>query len=153
MRVQWHYRKFKLDYDFYWITKRNLHSSIAYSLLLTLLGIVLLTAYGMLTSQLKFSESIELPWLFYYLFISVPAQEFIFRGIVFTEIAKIMDLNIALILAAGVYAAAFVTQPNLILFAFFTGTAWNYLMYEKPNIIGPIISHQILGVYFFTFIA
>lgn len=152
MRIRVHYGRFKLDYDFYWITKKKMKSTVLYSLALTLLGLAALTFTGMLSSKLSVPERIDWLWVLYYVFISVPLQEIIFRGIIFTEIARRTDVYLAMILSSSLYAAAFVTQVPLVIFAFFAGLMWNYMLYEKPNIIGPIISHAVLGLYLFLFI-
>lgn len=86
----------------------------------------------------------------FYVFISSPAQEFIFRSVIFAEMKRLTNFNpIAQIVVSTItYSFLHVIYNDLItLFVTaFMGVVWGILYYRYPNFWGVTLSHAVLGV-------
>lgn len=58
----------------------------------------------------------------------------------------------AIVLASLIYAIIHFRNPLLIILTFIAGLAWGWSFYKRPTLIGPMVSHAILGVYLFLFV-
>ena len=131
------------------ITREYFRDSLRHSLLITLFGVIVLTLVGFVTGFKNFSLSAG--WLLFYLIVSVPFQELLFRGILQTRLYKIGKLK-AVVLSSAVYAIIHLGTPLLVALTMAAGLAWGYSFMKKPNLFGPVLSHSILGVYLFALI-
>jgi len=89
-------------------------------------------------------------FFFFYIFISSPAQEFLFRSIVFAEMnrAKISPPFLQVLLSALIYSFIHVFYVDLItlIVTFIMGVLWGIIYYKYPNFWGVAFSHAILGI-------
>ena len=136
----------------YGITKMHLKDSMKYAALISAVGIAIITVLGLFVGFKNFS--LDVRWLAFYLLVSVPLQEFVFRGFILTHLLKIEKLRRAgaIIIAAIIYSSIHYSNPIIVVLALVAGIAWNYAFYKKPNLLGPIISHAILGSYLFLLV-
>jgi len=134
------------------VTKKHLLPSLSMSIMVTAFGLVLLTLYGIATRTLNFS-SFDLGYFAYYALLSAPAQELFFRGFVQSKLYKLGNPLFAIIITAVVFSLVhFYYGIHLTLFTFPVGLVWSLMMWRRPNILGPILSHIILGQFIFQFI-
>ena len=131
------------------ITRKHLRDSVRYNIIITVIGFFVVTALG-LSVGFKRIE-LDLIWLPFYVIISVPLQELIFRGIIQTSLYR-FDKKIAVTASAILYAAVHYYDPTLVVLTLAAGLAWGYAFWKKPNLLGPVISHAVLGVYLFLFV-
>jgi len=90
-------------------------------------------------------------WIIYYIVLSVPVQEIIFRGILQTELYRFGKLR-AVAISSIIFAAAHFASPLLVVLTFPAGLAWGYSFSRRGTLIGPMISHAILGLAIFIFV-
>jgi membrane protease YdiL (CAAX protease family) len=100
--------------------------------------------------------TLEASYLPYILF-SAPAQEFIFRGYLQHRLKAYMSSSFAVVLASAVFAASHIPlgysfMPLLIASTFAAGLAWGFAYEKKPNLLGPALSHAILGTALFLLV-
>jgi membrane protease YdiL (CAAX protease family) len=131
------------------ITRKYLADSLVYNNVITVIGLVVISVLG-LTIGFK-PIAIDPAWLAFYVIISVPIQELVFRGFVQTQLYRYGE-HPAIAATAAIYALVHYYSFTLVLLTFFAGAAWGYAFSRRPNILGPIVSHAILGVYLFTFV-
>lgn len=132
------------------ITKKYFYGSLLYGLAATAAGFVILNAAALLVFGYK-TPSFDALWLLFYIFISAPLQELVFRGILQTYLYR-FGVTSAIVGASLIYAAAHFYNPVLMALTFPAGLVWGFLFAKKPSIIGPAVSHAILGAYLFVFI-
>jgi membrane protease YdiL (CAAX protease family) len=131
------------------VTKKYVSESLRYSNIITIIGLVIIALLGF---GIGFKPlNISLLWLPFYVIISVPVQEFVFRGVIQTSLYR-FGKNPAVITTSLVYAAVHFYDPLLVILTLAAGLAWGYAFYKKPNLLGPIISHAVLGVFLFAFV-
>lgn len=86
----------------------------------------------------------------FYIFISSPAQEFLYRSVIFKELDKLKINNIyyRVLITALNYSLMHIFYNDLItLFVPFTiGIAWGFIYNKYPNFWAVAFSHAILGV-------
>ena len=86
---------------------------------------------------------------FFYVFISSPAQEFLFRSTIFAELnrAKIMPPFFQVLLSALTYCFVhiFYNDPLTLGVTLLMGLLWGTIYYKYPNFWGVAFSHAILG--------
>ena len=89
-------------------------------------------------------------WFFiYYVFVSCPCQEFLYRSLVYAELKQrnISD-NYFILISAVNYAFlhAFYHDWITIAAAFVSGIIWGFIYKKYPNFFGVALSHALLGV-------
>ena len=86
----------------------------------------------------------------YYLFISSPSQEFLFRGNLFAlmERAGVKGAASQITVSAVTYSFLHVFYHDAITLAatFIMGLVWGGIYYKYPNFTGVALSHAVLGV-------
>ncbi len=137
------------NWERFGVTKRHIPQSLRYNYIITGIGIVVIAALGLLIGFKPLH--VDILWLPFYIIISVPVQEFVFRGVVQTSLYR-YGRHTAVILTSIVYAAVHFYDPVLVALTLAAGLAWGYAFYAKPNLLGPIVSHAILGVVLFAFV-
>lgn len=120
--------------------KRNLPLIIIFALL-----IVVIKSLGY--SRYNPSETI---WFYlFYIFISCPIQEFLYRGVFgYFEKALIKNKYLILFLSSFCYSFVHIIYRDLItcILTFIIGICW-YLLYRKDyNLCGVCLSHIVLGI-------
>lgn len=87
---------------------------------------------------------------FFYVFISSPAQEFIYRSVIFAEleIANIKQPFLRITISAITFSFLHVIYNDWITLAaaLLMGVIWGFVYNKYPNFWGVTISHAILGV-------
>ena len=134
------------------IRREYLLSSILYQMPFTIIAL-----FGLLIfmSPNGFAP-LDISYLLYILF-SAPAQEFIFRGYLQRRLKAYMSTGFAVVLASAVFAASHIPLgysflPLLLASTFAAGLAWGFAYEKKPNLLGPSLSHAILGTVLFILV-
>lgn len=132
------------------ITRKNLAGSITLSLMFSAFGIVAITLYGLSNRSLVFSVD----WTYFaYYMLSAPLQELLFRGFIQSRIQKASNGPVAIAVTAVLFSSVhFIWGIHLVLFTLPAGLVWGLIMWRRPNIAGPAISHFILGQYLLQFV-
>ncbi|MDD3678833.1 MAG: CPBP family intramembrane metalloprotease [Patescibacteria group bacterium] len=94
--------------------------------------------------------STESPWFYlFYIFISVPLQEFVFRSLIFFEMDKYFKKGITKVaLSALIFSFAHFSyqDPIVLSITLIVGLVWGYVYLSRPNFWTVTISHTLLGV-------
>ena len=131
------------------ITTKELHHSLKHAAIITAVGFFVITLLG---NTIGFKMlSIDSDWLVFYVIISVPLQELIFRGIIQTRLYRFGTIT-AIAVASMLYAAIHFQTPLLVALTLIAGAAWGYSFSRRRNLAGPIVSHAVLGLYLFLFV-
>ncbi len=137
------------NWERFGVTKRHMPQSLRYNYIITAIGIVVIAALGFLIGFKPLH--VDILWLPFYIIISVPVQEFGFRGVIQATLYR-YGRHTSVILTSIVYGAVHFYDPLLVGPTLAAGLAWGYAFYKKPNLLGPIVSHAILGVVLFAFV-
>ena len=129
------------------ITKQNLWKSIKRNLILIVLCVILIMALKLLHVD-KYSPNETLYFYIFYIFISCPIQEFLYRGVF-----GYFDMNskynyLWIILSSLCYSFVHIIYEDILtcLLTFIIGIIW-YMFYKKDkNLGGVTLSHMVLGV-------
>lgn len=123
---------------------------------LAIVGVVIAWKTGFLKATYLGGETI---WFYlFYVLISAPIQEFVFRSLMFYELNLLLNRSawFKITFSAFIYSLAHVMykDPAVLAITFGMGLVWGYIYLKKPNFWGVAISHAILGAVtiFFGFI-
>lgn len=131
------------------LTTRGMRHSMRHAFYITLVGIAVIVLVGSLVSFKQLS--INWQWLAFYVLVSVPLQELVFRGVVQTRLYRFGTFA-AVAAASALYAAVHFQNPLLVMLTFAAGTAWGYSFSRQPTLAGPIASHAVLGAVLFLLV-
>nr|WP_321402221.1 CPBP family intramembrane glutamic endopeptidase [uncultured Desulfobacter sp.] len=127
----------------------NLQSSLVWNLVFCVaggIGLVFMQKAGFSRPQSQ-TTSVYV-YLFYFLFLG-PAQELLFRGILFSEIKRIPGLGNRFFLCISTLSFCFLhiiyNHPPLLVMAMVSGLAWGIIFIKRPNLWGVTLSHSLLG--------
>lgn len=129
------------------ITKDKLFSSIQHNLPICLMASLIIMVSLLKIAKYKPDESL----LFYlfYIFISCPIQEFLYRGVFgYFEHSLISNKYIVIIVSSVCYSFVHIIYRDLLtcLLTFIIGIIW-YLLYRRDdNLLGVSLSHIVLGI-------
>jgi membrane protease YdiL (CAAX protease family) len=142
-------RKSKLE-ELGFTTKR-IWPSIKVQMPFTILGVAGLMIYANLNG---YSIRTPEPAFIAYWLISIPMQEFIFRGYMQRVFRALMSPLNTVLLASIIFSAVhyFSGIPEfwiLMITTFGAGFAWGWAYEKERNITGPIFSHLLLGTLIF----
>ncbi|MFH1294373.1 MAG: CPBP family intramembrane glutamic endopeptidase [Candidatus Aenigmatarchaeota archaeon] len=133
------------------LTKKGLPESVSLSLLVSAFGVVLITLYGIATKSLDFSTFDILYFGRYVIWAFV--QELAFRGFIQTRIQKASTPIVAIAVTGVVFSLLHLLYGvQLVLFTLPAGLVWGFMMWKRPNIAGPALSHIILGQFLLQFV-
>ncbi len=129
------------------ITKQNLWKSIKRNLILIALCVIIILIFKLIHID-KYNSNETLLFYLFYIFISCPIQEFLYRGIFgyFDRNSKYNYLWI--ILSSLCYSFLHIIYKDILtcLLTFIIGIIW-YMFYKKDkNLCGVTLSHMVLGV-------
>lgn len=126
----------------------NFSSSLCWNFIFCLFGAVCLYSahsFGLLNPVTNENQSI---YVFYVLFLA-PAQELIYRGILFAEMQRIRNVDNRLILIVSTASFCFLhliyNHPPTIIISLVSGLIWGVIFMKCPNIWGVSLSHALLG--------
>ncbi|MBP8979278.1 CPBP family intramembrane metalloprotease [Candidatus Dojkabacteria bacterium] len=124
--------------------KESIKDIIPFTLLLIVITIVLRT-FGFQ----RFNPTETIYFYLFYLFISSPVQEFLYRSVFkYFETKKLFSPVVALILSSVLYSFVHIIYKDifLLLITLVIGIIW-YTVYGKTkNLLGVSISHAVLGI-------
>ncbi len=98
-----------------------------------------------------------MPWLLLFGFSNGIMEELIFRGIIFKKYEPLMGNKIALIQTSSIFAIfhtsllpymGFVTNLVFLVFLFFQGFAWGWVIQKSESIWGGVLAHMIADMLF-----
>ena len=129
------------------ITKQNLWKSIKRNLILIALCVIIILILKLLNVN-KYNPNETLYFYIFYIFISCPIQEFLYRGVF-----GYFDMNskynyLWIILSSLCYSFVHIIYKDILtcLLTFIIGIIW-YMLYKKDkNLCGVTLSHMVLGV-------
>ena len=129
------------------ITKQNLWKSIKRNLILIALCVIIILILKLLHVD-KYNPNETLYFYIFYIFISCPIQEFLYRGVF-----GYFDMNskynfLWIILSSLCYSFVHIIYKDILtcLLTFIIGIIW-YMLYKKDkNLSGVTLSHMVLGV-------
>ena len=129
------------------ITKQNLWKSIKRNLILIALCVIIILILKLLHVD-KYNPNETLYFYIFYIFISCPIQEFLYRGVF-----GYFDINskynyLWIILSSLCYSFVHIIYKDVLtcVLTFIIGIIW-YIIYKKDkNLCGVTLSHMILGV-------
>ena len=129
------------------ITKQNLWKSIKRNLILIALCVIIILIFKLIHID-KYNSNETLLFYLFYIFISCPIQEFLYRGIFgyFDRNSKYNYLWI--ILSSLCYSFVHIIYKDVLtcVLTFIIGIIW-YMFYKKDkNLCGVTLSHMVLGV-------
>jgi len=88
-------------------------------------------------------------FLFFYILVLTPVQEFFFRSILFAEMKKVRIRNPLPIIALSSLSYGFLhviyQKPAVLVATLLMGVVWGCIYYKYPNFWGVTISHALLG--------
>ncbi|MBI4170851.1 MAG: CPBP family intramembrane metalloprotease [Candidatus Aenigmarchaeota archaeon] len=131
------------------ITTKDMTHSLRHAAIITAVGFVVVTLIGNLIGFKALH--IDSSWLVFYILISVPLQELVFRGIIQTKLYRLGAIT-AIAASSVLYAAIHFQSLLLIILTLTAGAAWGYSFSKRPTLIGPVVSHALLGAYLFLFV-
>lgn len=129
------------------ISKKRISEAIGAQLPFTMLAIIGLTILALANNYSI--KPLRLEFLAYWM-ISVPMQEFLFRGFGQRVLRIAMPAVAAVFIASLLFSLSHyfieVSEPLILyLSTFFAAFAWGMAYEKERNLIGPIVSHIILG--------
>ena len=133
----------------YGVTMNKWKSSLKASLAISIIAVVMLFFIKHF-ADINTSE-FSLWWLVPYIFISVPLQEFVFRGYTQTRLEEAtINRSETIILTSFAFAIFHFPSTSLIAMTFVIGLIWGYLFEKYKTLSGSFVSHAILGTYILT---
>jgi len=133
------------------ITRKKILSSINAQMPFTIAGIAGIAVYALFNGYTLQNQGIG---YFAYWLVSIPLQEFLFRGYLQSLFRKSLSTinNVALVSVIFSLTHYFAATPHFFLLmvsTLFAGFAWGYYYEKERNLIGPMVSHLILGTIVF----
>ncbi len=131
-------------------TRRSLMRSFLLSGIVTLLaiGVILWLAGPRLVTRPHLPRSLWFP--LFYVFLSCPAQEFLYRGLAFSLMERGgVKSGVALIIVSALLYASlhiFFTKPLVLPLTFLIGLGWGTMYLWVRNLWGLILSHIVVGM-------
>ena len=129
------------------INKNNILKSIKRNLLLIIVSIIIIIIFKLLHID-KYNSNESIYFYIFYILISCPIQEFLYRG-VFGYFEKIYNNKyLWLIISSLLYSFIHIIYKDILtcILTFIIGIIW-YILYRKDyNLVGVSISHIIIGI-------
>lgn len=126
-------------------TKESIISVLPITILLVVIGIIL---WGGGFSRMTPNE--QWPFFVFYIFLSSPIQEFLYRGAleaVLNEL-EISSMAIRMVTTSALYSFVHIIYRDwlTLMLTFAIGLIWYFCYRKSKNLIGVSISHAVLGV-------
>lgn len=136
------------------MTGKRIWPAIRVQLPFTVVALAALIAYATLNARPAGGN----PDLAAYLLLSVPLQEFLFRGYGQSVFRKSLPPLMNALLIAALFSLLHVFTnapytPILMAATFIAGLAWGFAYEKERNLLGPIVSHAILGSVIFLILS
>ena len=129
------------------INKNNILKSIKRNLLLIIVSIIIIIIFKLLHID-KYNSNESIFFYIFYILISCPIQEFLYRG-VFGYFEKVYNNKyLWLIISSLLYSFIHIIYKDILtcILTFIIGIIW-YILYRKDyNLVGVSISHIIIGI-------
>ncbi len=131
-------------------TREKLFRSLVLNLLIMAVAMTVIVALAAprLLLDPKLPRSIWFP--LFYIFLSCPSQEFLYRGLLFPlmERGGIRHAVLLVIVSAAAYSFLHILflKPLIVPLTFAIGIAWGIIYWRVRNIWGLILSHAVLGL-------
>lgn len=110
------------------------------------IGLYLTYRSGLLMPR---EHSYSLSCFLFYIVILGPVQELIFRGILFAEMKRCLNIDPIMMVLISTITFSFLhiiyNHPVLLLITFVSGLAWGIMYLRWPSIWGISLSHSLLG--------
>lgn len=129
--------------------RRNLVPALLYAVPFTVFGIILIVLASKFNLYRKVGTETVVWYYFFYLLVSAPVQEFIFRSLMLHELKMFFRGNkvVLILLSALLFALAHIFFHSLGVLAatFVAGVIWAWIFEHRPNFWAIWISHATLG--------
>ena len=129
------------------INKDNIFKSIRSNILLILVSLIIIFILKLLHID-KYNSDESIYFYIFYIFISCPIQEFLYRGVFGYFEKSINKKYLWIILSSFCYSFVHIIYKDILtcILAFIIGIIW-YSLYRKDyNLIGVSLSHIVLGI-------
>jgi membrane protease YdiL (CAAX protease family) len=128
----------------------NLKKALTYSVVLSVVLVALVYVLFRMGIIKDYRGAGEGFWfLVFYVFISAPIQEFIFRSLMFFELKQFLGKRkwLIILVSAIIFslAHAFFKSWGVIAVTFMAGLFWGWMYNENQNFWGVAISHALIG--------
>ncbi len=130
------------------ITKVNAIKSIKRNIIFSTIFVICIIILKIFNLD-KFNPDETLLFYFFYIFISCPIQEFLYRGVFgYFEDKIFSNKYIIIILSSLFYSFVHIIYKDVLtlVLTFIVGIIWYYIYKKDNNLIGVSISHSILGI-------
>lgn len=133
------------------IRKDNFRPAFIYHGVATLIIFLFLFAGWKVGLIQKLPQTETAAFYTFYILISAPLQEFIFRSLMLYELGVFFRghkfLKIIISAAIFSFAHSFYRSWSVLLITFAMGLIWGYLYLKKPNLFAVSLSHAVLGAF------
>lgn len=138
---------FKVSNEELGITKKNIWKSIKRYSVLIIISAIFILIFKLLHID-KYNPDETLLFYIFYIFVSCPIQEFLYRGVI-----GYLDINskysyLWIVLSGLCYSFVHIIYRDILtcVLTFIMGMIW-YILYKKDkNLCGVILCHMILGI-------
>ncbi len=129
------------------ICKKNTMKSIKRNLILIIISIIIIIIFKILHID-KYNPTETISFYLFYIFISCPLQEFLYRGVFGYFESEFNNKNLWILLSSFCYSFVHIIYKDTLtcVLTFIVGIIW-YLLYKKDNnLAGVSLSHIVLGI-------
>ncbi len=138
-----------MDRQLIGLGREGMRTSVNHAILTTAVGLGVIASLGV---ALGFkAPAINVGWLVFYLVISVPLQELLFRGVVVSRLER-FGVPAAVVGSALIFSLIHVARPLLVVLTFVAGLCWGWSFLKARSLVGPVLSHMALGVALFVLV-
>lgn len=129
------------------ITKGNLDISIKRNILLIVILIIIILIAKLFSFD-RYNPNESMMFYLFYIFISCPIQEFLYRGVFGYFEKKINFRWLWAVVSSACFAFAHIIYKDYLtcIFTFILGIIWYQLYRKDYNLCGVVLSHIILGI-------
>ena len=130
------------------LTLKNWRSSL-FTILPFTFGLLILGLYLLISGQSRFTPNEHWSFFIFYVFISSPVQEFLYRGALsaYLEKSKLSE-PLKMVTTSILYSFVHIIYKDALtlLLTFFIGLVWYKCYHKDKTLVGVSVSHAILGV-------
>ena len=141
-------RAFRISNKDLGIKKENTLSSIKHNVLLITIFVILIIIFK-LSGLAKYNPTETIWFYLFYIFISCPIQEFLYRAIFgYFEKTTLKNKHVALIISSLCYSFVHIIYKDIFtcILTFIIGIIWYYLYRKDYNLSGVVLNHIVLGI-------
>ena len=137
-------KRSKLEWSEFGLSRENISDSLSLSLGFIAAFIVMQTYSQGLHLSTELSPTVVVQELIYCFALSGPAQELVFRGLLFFSIMRWRGWKTALVVSSVLFGFVHVLKgAHYVIATTLIGFVYGYITYRTRNIVGPIVAHSL----------